>query len=46
MKDIVVLLATYNGGDYLKQQLDSLLNQTFSDFRIVVHDDGSKDSTL
>lgn len=46
MKDIVVLLATYNGGDYLKQQLDSLLNQTFSDFKIVVHDDGSKDSTL
>ena len=46
MKDIVVLLATYNGSEYLKQQLDSLLKQTFSDFRIVVHDDGSSDATL
>lgn len=46
MKDIVVLLATYNGSEYLKQQLDSLLKQTFSAFRIVVHDDGSSDATL
>lgn len=46
MKDIVVLLATYNGSEYLKQQLDSLFKQTFSDFRIVVHDDGSSDATL
>ena len=44
MKDIVVLLATYNGSEYLKQQLDSLFKQTFSDFRIVVH--GSSDATL
>ncbi|WP_051194984.1 glycosyltransferase family 2 protein [Pseudobutyrivibrio ruminis] len=46
MKNIAVLLATYNGQEYLKQQLDSLLKQTFSDFRIVVHDDGSTDDTL
>lgn len=46
MKDIAVLLATYNGQEYLKQQLDSLLEQTFSDFRIVVHDDGSTDKTV
>ena len=46
MKNIVVLLATYNGKNYLRQQLDSLLNQTFADFRIVVHDDGSTDGTI
>lgn len=46
MKNIVVLLATYNGKNYLRQQLDSLLNQTFDNFRIVVHDDGSTDGTI
>ena len=46
MKNIAVLLATYNGENYLRQQLDSLLNQTFADFRIVVHDDGSTDGTI
>ncbi len=46
MKNIAVLLATYSGQEYLKQQLDSLLKQTFSDFRIVVHDDGSTDETV
>ena len=46
MKNIAVLLATYNGKNYLRQQLDSLLNQTFDNFRIVVHDDGSTDGTI
>jgi glycosyltransferase involved in cell wall biosynthesis len=43
---IDILLATYNGEKYLKQQLDSLINQTFQKFRIIVRDDGSKDNTL
>lgn len=42
---IAVLLCTYNGEKYLTQQLDSLLNQTFKDFIIYVHDDGSTDHT-
>ncbi|SEA00161.1 rhamnosyltransferase [Pseudobutyrivibrio sp. ACV-2] len=46
MKDVAVLLATYNGGRYLKQQLDSLLEQTYQNFRIVIHDDGSTDDTV
>ena len=45
MKDIVILLATYNGEKYLEQQLKSLFEQSFQDFRLVVHDDGSTDST-
>ncbi len=45
MKDIAILLATYNGKDYLKQQLKSLFDQTFSEFRLVIHDDGSSDGT-
>lgn len=46
MKNIAILLATYNGGQYLRQQLDSLFAQTNHDFRIVIHDDGSTDDTI
>jgi len=41
-----ILLATYNGEKYLREQLDSLFNQTFQDFRILVRDDGSTDGTM
>jgi glycosyltransferase involved in cell wall biosynthesis len=40
---VAVLLAVYNGEDYLGQQIDSLLHQTFKDIMIYIHDDGSKD---
>lgn len=43
---IDILLPTYNGEKFLKQQLDSIINQTYSDWRIIIRDDGSKDSTL
>lgn len=42
---IQILLSTYNGEKYLAQQLDSLLNQDYSDFNILIRDDGSSDST-
>lgn len=44
--EVDVLLATWNGGRFLAQQLDSLFRQTVQDFRLVVRDDGSTDSTL
>jgi len=43
---IEILLATYNGEKFLQEQLDSILHQTFQDWRIVAHDDGSTDATL
>ena len=42
---IDVLLATYNGEKYLKEQIDSILNQTYSNIRLVISDDCSKDNT-
>lgn len=39
-------MATFNGADYISEQLDSLLNQTYRHWRLVVHDDGSTDNTL
>ncbi len=43
---VTVLLAVYNGEKYLKEQIDSLLNQTFNDIRIIIRDDGSTDNSL
>lgn len=43
---IAILMATYNGGKYLAEQLDSLLAQSYQDWHLYVHDDGSQDSTV
>ena len=43
---IALLLATYNSGKYLREQLDSLFLQTYKDWTLYVHDDGSIDDTL
>lgn len=40
-----ILLAVYNGEKYIKQQLDSIIAQTFKDWRLIVYDDGSCDDT-
>lgn len=41
-----ILLSTYNGEKYLGEQLDSIINQTYKDWKLIIRDDGSKDSTL
>ena len=43
---IEILLATYNGEKYVKELLDSILNQTYQNFKILIRDDGSTDATL
>lgn len=43
---ISVALATYNGSRFLREQLDSILNQTLVDFEVIVCDDCSSDDTL
>jgi glycosyltransferase involved in cell wall biosynthesis len=45
MARLEILLATYNSARYLSEQLDSLFAQTFSDFTVLVSDDGSTDDT-
>lgn len=42
---VLVLLATYNGEKYIREMIDSVVNQNFDDFHIIVSDDGSSDST-
>ena len=43
---IQILMSTYNGENYLREQLDSLLNQTYENMKILIRDDGSKDGTI
>ncbi len=41
-----ILLAVYNGEKYLKEQLNSIINQTYLEFNIIIRDDGSTDGSL
>lgn len=45
MENISIAMATYNGAEYLKEQLDSILSQTIPASEIVVCDDCSTDDT-
>lgn len=42
---VTVLMPVYNGQDYLKDAIDSILAQTFADFEFLIINDGSTDAT-
>lgn len=46
MRTVDILIATYNGKEYLPQQLLSIMGQSFKDWKIIIHDDGSTDGTI
>lgn len=43
---VTILLSTYNGEVYLRDQLESILSQTHKNIYLIVRDDGSTDSTV
>ncbi len=45
-KRVAILMATYNGGRYIREQIESIKNQTFKNWTLFVSDDGSCDETL
>ena len=45
MNKVIVLMSTFNGEKYLKEQIDSILAQQGVEIHILVRDDGSTDST-
>ena len=43
---IEILLATYNGERFLPEQIESIINQSYTDYSILASDDNSSDCTL
>lgn len=43
---ISVVMCTYNSEKYLKESIESILQQSFSSFELIIVDDGSTDSTI
>lgn len=42
---VTILLAAYNGEKYIAEQIESILNQTYGNWKLIVQDDCSSDST-
>lgn len=45
MSKISIILTSYNHAKYLRESIDSVLNQTFSDFELIIGDDASTDES-
>ena len=43
---VTVLMPVYNGEKYLKEAIESILNQTFKDFEFLIINDGSTDNSV
>lgn len=43
---ISIAMCSYNGERFIKEQIDSILSQTYRNFELIVVDDGSNDSTV
>ena len=46
IKKISVVMCTYNGARFIREQLDSILNQTYPIYELIIQDDCSTDETV
>ena len=46
MAKISIIIPVYNSEKYIRRCLNSILNQRFQDFEIILIDDNSKDNSL
>lgn len=42
---VSIIVPNYNHGKYIKQRLDSIINQTFTDYELILLDDYSSDES-
>ncbi len=45
MAKVSVVITNHNYGKYLRESIDSVLNQTFNDYELIIIDDGSRDNS-
>lgn len=43
--NVLIMMATYNGEKYLTEQINSILNQSYQNWMLIIRDDGSTDET-
>ena len=43
---VSILMSVYNGADYVYEAVQSILKQSFTDFELIIIDDGSTDETI
>ena len=46
MARVHIMMATYNGEKFIKEQIDSIINQTYQDWMLYISDDCSTDDTV
>jgi glycosyltransferase involved in cell wall biosynthesis len=44
--EVAILLSTYNGEKYIRGQIESIINQSYTNWKLYIRDDGSHDNTL
>lgn len=42
---VLIMLASYNGADYIEDQIKSIIEQSYTDWNLIIQDDGSIDNT-
>lgn len=43
---VSIIITTYNEDEFIQESIEALLNQSLSDFEIIIVDDGSEDETV
>lgn len=46
MKTVSVVMCTYNGAEFIREQLDSIISQTYPIYELIIQDDCSTDETV
>lgn len=45
LPEVTILMATFNGAEFIKEQIESIRQQEYSSWRLLIRDDGSADDT-